>query len=155
MTTKSFLSSHPQFNQQRSHMSLKRTSLGVVVTVAVSAGLLSPIASNAASSRSVTIKLNGPPKGTKISGTYTSNKLGKGKIKGTLNIPLTKLTFTTKGGTFKTTTFKCSSEKVTPPTYRGCWKVTKGTGKFRGMKGSGKLSGNFNGRATYSGKVRY
>jgi hypothetical protein len=136
-------------------MTLRRIPIAIAAA-AIAAGLALAPAAGAASSHKVSLKLNGPPKGTKISGTWTEKTLGKGTLKGTLHIPVTILTFTAKGGTFTTTTdVPCKSEKVTLPTYKGCWKVTKGTGKFKGIKGGGKLSGNFDGHATYKGKLKY
>lgn len=137
-------------------MRQSRTRVLTALAVMTAAALLIPAAgSTAAKSRNVAIKMNTPPKGTTLKGTWSEKTLGRGTARGTLRVPLTKLTFKTRGGTFSTTTYDCPEQKVSPPTFRGCWRVTKGTGKFKGMKGGGKLSGNFNGRATYRGKVTY
>jgi hypothetical protein len=113
------------------------------------------LTAHASKTHRVAIKLFTPPQGTTLKGTWHDKTLGHGTAKGTLHVPLTKLTFSRKGGTFSTTTYNCAYQKVTPPTFSGCWKVTKGTGRFKGMKGGGKLEGNFDGHATYHGTVRY
>jgi hypothetical protein len=136
-------------------MTLRRIPIAIAAA-AVAAGLALAPAAGAASSHKVSLKLNGPAKGTTITGTWTEKSLGKGTLKGTLHIPVTVLTFTAKGGTFTTTTdIPCKSEAVTPPTFKGCWKVVKGTGKFKGISGGGSLFGNLDGHATYNGTLKY
>lgn len=136
-------------------MTLRRIPIAIA-TAAVAAGLVLAPAAGAASSHKVSLKLSGPAKGTVIVGKFTDKTLGSGTIKGTLHIPVTVLTFTAKGGTFTTTTdVPCKDQAVTPPTFKGCWKVLKGTGKFKGISGGGTLSGNLNGDATYNGSLKY
>jgi hypothetical protein len=135
-------------------MTLRRISIAIAVA-AVAAALAVPSLA-AAKTHKVKLVMFGPAKGTTITGTWKEKKLGKGTLKGTLHIPVTVLTFTTKGGTFTTTTdIPCKSEAVTPPTFKGCWKVIKGTGKFKGASGGGKLHGNLDGHAFYNGKLKY
>ncbi len=135
-------------------MNKSRIALTALLSSVLALGLMAPIAS-AKKTYKVAIKMNTPPKGTTLKGTWHEKTLGKGTAKGTLHVPLTKLTFTTKGGTFSTTSYDCSYQVVSPPTFKGCWKITKGTGKFKGITGGGKLEGNFDGHATYHGKVRF
>ena len=136
-------------------MTLRRISIAIA-TAAIAAGLALAPAAGAASSHKVSLVLNGPAKGTTIVGTVSDKTLGKGKIKGTLHIPVTILTFTVKGGTFTTTTdIPCKDEAVTPPTFKGCWKVIKGTGKFKHASGGGTLFGNLDGHATYNGSMKF
>lgn len=127
-----------------------------IAAAAVTAGLALAPAANAASHK-VSIKLDGPAKGTVISGTWTEKTLGSGTLKGTLHIPVAVITFKVKGGTFTTTSDVkgCRDTAVTPPTFKGCWRVIRGTGKFKKARGGGKLSGNLDGRATYNGRLRY
>lgn len=133
-------------------MTLRR----IPIAIALAAILAVPSAA-AAKTQKVSLKLNGPAKGTVITGTWSEAKLGKGKLKGTLHIPVAVLTFTVKGGTFTTTSGVkgCKDTAVTPPTFKGCWKVIRGTGKYKNASGGGKLFGNLDGHATYNGTLKY
>ncbi len=137
-------------------MSMKRISLVVALATAVSgAAVVAPVAF-ARSSQNVSITLLTKQHGTNLSGSWHAQGLGSGSVKGTLVIPLTKLTLTRGGyGSFSTTTFHCSNEHFTPPTFTGCWKVVHATGKFKGMTGGGKFAGNISGHTTYNGTVKY
>lgn len=142
-------------------MSLKRVSLALALAVGISGCIVAPMAFAAKnSSYKVSIKSlskqHSTSSGTTLSGTWSDAKLGKGTLTGTLKIPLTKLTYARKGyGTFSTTTYHCAKEKFSPPTFAGCWKVTKATGTFAGMTGGGTFTGNIDGHSVYVGAVKY
>ena len=138
-------------------MSMKRISVAALVATAASGCLTIPhlALAKSKSSHHVSIKLLTKQKGTVLTGTFSDKVLGHGTAKGTLHIPLTKLTYKVKGGSFSTTTPHCKTETYTPPTYTGCWKISKATGKFKGMTGSGTLSGNVDGHSIYKGTVKY
>jgi hypothetical protein len=137
-------------------MSLKRMSLVTALAFAIAACFSAAVVFGASKSHAVKIKIVTKQTGTKLKGTWSDAALGNGSVKGTLVVPLTKLTLTrTGGGTFSTTTYNCPQQKFTPPTFTGCWKVVKGTGKFKGMTGKGLLAGTLTGPSTYTGTVKY
>jgi hypothetical protein len=142
-------------------MSLKRMSLVTALALAIAACFSATVVFGAskphkAKSHKVKIKIVTTQTGTKLAGTWSDAALGKGTATGTLVVPLTKLTLTrTGGGSFSTTTYNCPQQKFTPPTFAGCWKVVKGTGKFKGMTGKGLLAGTLTGPSYYTGPVKY
>ena len=79
-------------------MARKRISTAIVIAATLGIGATAIPVAIAKTTKSVTIKLYGPAKDTKITGTWSSKVLGKGTLKGTLKTPVTHLTFTTKGG---------------------------------------------------------
>jgi hypothetical protein len=134
----------------------KRISI-VVVAAGLCAGLLVPQLAAAKATKTVTMVANGPAKGTRISGSWTSPQLGKGTLTGTLKIPVVTITWKASGGTFTTRAGNkgCTSATMDAPNYTGCFRVLSGTGKFKGIKGSGTLKGNLDGHVTYTGKLTY
>jgi hypothetical protein len=141
-------------------MSIKRMALSMTLVVAIAGCLSVPLAFAASKSYKVSIQSfsiqHSTATGTTLSGTWHAAKLGRGTLTGTLVIPLTKLTYKRNGyGTFSTTTYNCKQQSYTPPTFAGCWKVTRATGKFKGMTGRGTFTGNIKGNADYVGSVKY
>ena len=89
--------------------------------------------------------------GDKIRADYNGKPFGKCKMTGKLVIPNTQQTWKCKGGTVKLVAKGKVAAVVT-----GTWKITGGTGKFKGAKGSGKFSGKLSDNIfTYKGTVKY
>jgi hypothetical protein len=120
-------------------------------TVAISACALIAPQAGVASSKLV-VKSTGVQKGTAISGKIIGGTIGRGTYTGkvTNGGSGSRITWKVKGGTLKVTT----AAGIVGRAVKGTFKVTGGTGKFKGAKGSGKLNGNLNsGVFTFTGKL--
>ncbi len=78
--------------------------------------------------------------------------LGRGTVTTRTTPPNVDITFKLKGGTLSLR----GSLKPAGNSVSGTWKVVKGTGKYRGAKGGGRMTGKFsfpNGTLTFKGSV--
>jgi hypothetical protein len=131
----------------------KRLSAVAAASV-LTAGLLGGTTGVAvAKTQKVKIVTKGTYNGNSVQGKILSSPWGKGTYKGTLNPPDIVAKYKVKGGTF------VISAKGTIDGNRafGSWKISKGTGKFKGIKGGGKwVTPNLaKGTTTFTGKVTY
>jgi hypothetical protein len=95
----------------------------------------------------------GTTKGTAISGTLTGTPFGTCKMKGTLIIPKATETWKCKGGSFRLVAVSTTGANNN---VKGTWTLSKGTGKFKGIKGRGTFTGKLStGLYTYKGKASY
>jgi hypothetical protein len=134
-----------------------RTSKLLVVVAAAAVALTLPQVETAAgaSTRKVDMRMKGDPGAS--SPTFkarvtSSTPFGKGTLTGKFRPPLVYYVFKFKRGTFKAKfTGTLSGVKV-----KGPWKVTSGTGIYKGIKGGGRGSGDLStGRYHFTGSVRY
>jgi hypothetical protein len=124
------------------------------VALTMTAALIAAPASLAASAKVTLKSVPSAAKqvGTKLTGKYTGT-FGKCTMKGKLVIPKTVQTLTCKGGTFS---FTATSSTGTSNNVKGTWKITGGTGKYKGIKGGGSFSGTLSTNAyTYTGHASY
>src|SRR6476620_9197266 len=132
-------------------MNRKMLAVGVVAAFAGSALVGPSIASAKTYSANWKVTKANPQVGTKISATYSGKPIGTCKMKGTLVIPDTVQTIKCKGGSFKLTAHGKVGTIVV-----GTWKVKSGTGKFKGIKGSGTFKGPLaTSKFVYKGKLTY
>jgi hypothetical protein len=130
--------------------SFRRATLASA-TVAISACLLIAPQAGIANS-SLVVKSTGVQKGTAISGKIVGGTIGKGTYAGKVinGGSGSTLTWKVKGGSLKVTT----AAGIVGRAVKGTFRVTGGTGKFKGAKGSGKLNGDLNtGLFTFTGKL--
>ena len=135
---------------------MRVTKIRVLTLSAVVLGSLViavPLAS--AKSYKVSLKQIGHFNGTTITGTISGKPLGKGTLKGKVNFSTNASvqTWKLKGGTIKVS----GVVKLTTGTLGvGPWKVLKGTGKYKGVKGGGVTNGDVaTGKFTWKGKLVY
>ncbi|HVJ28186.1 MAG TPA: hypothetical protein VM493_11630 [Vicinamibacterales bacterium] len=132
----------------------------VLVLIAMSAfagsALVMPSLASAKTYK-LTCKLKGDNPGslTNIAGPITCPKpFGKGKQTGTLKIPIATGKWKFKGCSFKVVTDKNKTGKITGSTVTGAVsKVSKGTGKCKGIKGTVTSSGSLV-KSTFTAKVK-
>lgn len=122
---------------------------------ALTVGLVLPAASGATAARAsgkIELKCKTPLKGSKVSGTCTGS-FGNIKSQGTLTSGYTHATVSmiAKGGT-AVMTYTITSNATG---YTANWKWKSGTGKFKGITGSGSLTGDFKGNVIYVGTAKY
>src|SRR4051812_46076068 len=137
--------------QRMKFMNRKVLVVGAVAAFAGSA-LVGPSVASAKTYKAnwKVVKAN-PQVGTKISATYKGTPIGTCKMTGTLVIPNTKQTIKCKGGSFKLT----AKGKVGAIVV-GTWKVSSGTGKFKGVKGKGTFKGPLaTSKFVYKGTLNY
>jgi hypothetical protein len=100
----------------------------------------------------VNASFSGSQNGTALTAKIRDKSLGKCTMKGKLVIPKTQQTWTCKGGKIRITgtgTTGASNDA------KGTWKVTGGTGKFKGAKGGGTFAGKLStAKFKYRGKIR-
>jgi hypothetical protein len=95
----------------------------------------------------------GTAKGASFGGSFNGKPFGHCKMKGTLLIPQLRETWTCKGGTFNLTGI---SKSGAANDSFGTWKITKGTGKFKGITGKGTFKGKVStGAFRYVGTAKY
>jgi hypothetical protein len=100
----------------------------------------------------VNAKTVGKQVGVKLSAKITDPVLGKCTMTGKLVIPDTQQVWKCKGGTFKLTGHGTTGADNDA---KGTWKVTGGTGKFKGAKGSGTFAGKLStSKFTYKGSIK-
>jgi hypothetical protein len=107
-----------------------------------------------ASAKKVKITMKGVvnQKGTAVTGTIKGT-LGTCKSKGKLVLPLYTGTWKCKGGTIK---LRVPDSGIKGAKVGGTIQFTGGTGKFKKIKGKGKVTGPLaNGNRTYTGTITY
>jgi hypothetical protein len=129
-------------------------------TLVLAAGIVGAIAlalagPATAKTRPVTMVMQGDPGASSATFTakVTSSKpFGRGTLVGTFRPPWVYYTFTFKDGTFKAN-FKGTLDGVS---VSGPWRITSGTGKYKGIKGGGRGSGDLStGHYRFTGRVKY
>ncbi|HEY7620153.1 MAG TPA: hypothetical protein VH834_10290 [Solirubrobacteraceae bacterium] len=134
-------------------MSIKHHRRYAALAVAGVAALAIPATGLARSSHSVNMKLVGKLSGVTITGTAKGKPFGNCTNKAKLIIPNEVQVWTCKGGKV---TIKSHGTTGAANAAKGTWKVTKGTGKFKGITGHGTFSGlQSTGKFTYKGTVSY
>lgn len=133
----------------------RRTAGLLVVGALATTALVAPAVGQAKTVKiSMKTQAGGPPpNGNKITGTYKGKPFGTCKMKGTLVIPKSLQTWKCKGGTLSVdstgTTGAANDAK-------GSFKITKGTGKYKGIKGKGTWAGQIStGVFLYKGSAKY
>ncbi|WCB92103.1 hypothetical protein DSM104299_00788 [Baekduia alba] len=114
-----------------------------VVALALVAGLSTVPANAATRTQKVDIKghVNPTAKGsTKFTGTYSGMPWGKGKLTGTLVVPVVTMTFHIKS--CKCTATLRYAGKVSGTTFTATYQWIKGTGKYKRIRGKGKTTGS-------------
>jgi hypothetical protein len=126
----------------------------VVVVVAV------PVAAVAVASASSShkVKMDGYGKakttGNKVAGHTKGTPFGNCKENSVVVVPKLNFKFTCPKGTV-TGAFTITSP-LGDDVIKSTWKITKGTGKFKGAKGSGKMNGKLSTGAQHmTGTVKY
>jgi hypothetical protein len=90
---------------------------------------------------------------TKLTGTVKGAPLGTCKYTGTLTIPNTTQVWRCHGGKIYVSSHGTSGVSNNA---RGTWKVTKGTGRYKHIKGGGTLKGLLStGTYTYKGTLKF
>ena len=123
----------------RKRKALALAALGAAALAASSAGGLAQTAQAASKKVNMTLRC-GLASGSQsaMTGTYSGAPFGSGKISGTLTAPTANVTFKTSKGT---ATLYASGELTGRTTFAGTWRWTGGTGAYKGIRGSGKISG--------------
>lgn len=103
-----------------------------------------------------TYKMNarsvGKQVGVKLSAKITDPVLGRCTMTGKLVIPDTQQVWKCKGGTFRLTGHGTTGAS---DDAKGTWKVSGGTGKFKGAKGSGTFAGKLStAKFVYKGSIK-
>lgn len=133
----------------------KKALVGLVVIAALAAFAPVGTASAATHSVQVTYKFSKRTKGT-TKGTFSGSPFGKGTIvsKETANRGTYILTLSTKAGS---ATFVLIGGPAGGTKIVGVWHFTKGTGKYKGITGKGKMTGSQapGGSFTLKGSAKY
>jgi hypothetical protein len=135
---------------------ITRSTMLLCALCALCAGsVIGPSIASAKSSHKVTMKVTKACKqvGSKICATYGGSPFGTCKMTGTLVIPKTIQTWKCKGGTFRVT---ANGTTGAANDAKGTWKLSKGTGKYKGISGKGTFAGQLStGLFTYKGTAKY
>jgi hypothetical protein len=135
-------------------MNNKRVVGCLAAATAVSALVAVPGVSASGKSHKVSLKCVTPFKkgsSTQFAGTCKGTPWGTVRATGTLHIPHAVLTLHPKGGTATL----AYNGKANGAVITAKWKWTKGTGKFKHIKGGGTTKGDFQGNYTYKGTAKY
>ncbi|WCB93296.1 hypothetical protein DSM104299_02008 [Baekduia alba] len=129
---------------------MTRRIRSTIVLAAVGSLALAGVAE--AKTYKINAKTVGKQVGVKLSANITDPVLGKCTMTGKLVIPDTQQVWKCKGGTFRLighgTTGAANDAK-------GTWKVTGGTGKFKGASGKGTFAGKLStAKFTYKGSIK-
>jgi hypothetical protein len=134
-----------------------RRSLKLVVVAGVAAGaLVLPQVGSAApaahASKAITLTCKTPLKGQSVSGTCTGS-FGRIRSTGTLakDFKSASVTMHLKGGTARMKYNVVGGSA----TFSGNWRWTGGTGKYKKIRGSGTVRGDFKGNVRYTGTARW
>jgi len=112
---------------------------------------LSPHLRCQSASKKVTIEYKSALTSATLKGKFTSKPFGKGTLAGKANLPLFTITFKPKGGTFLLVLKGApSGEKI-----KATWTISKGTGKYKKIKGKGKGTGTTDGDFKLTGTASY
>jgi hypothetical protein len=96
---------------------------------------------------------HGTQSGVDLKSTYKGTPFGTCKMTGKLVIPNTQQTVKCKGGSFNLTGHGTTGAANDS---KGTWKITSGTGKYKGIKGSGTFSGQLStGIYRYVGTAKF
>jgi hypothetical protein len=96
---------------------------------------------------------HGTQTGVDLKSTYKGKPFGTCQMTGKLVIPNTQQTVKCKGGSFKLTGFGTTGAANDS---KGTWKIVSGTGKYKGIKGSGTFSGQLStGIYRYVGTAKF
>jgi hypothetical protein len=88
-----------------------------------------------------------------LTGTYRGGPFGRGKVSGTITAPTANVTFKTSKGT---ATLYASGKLTGRTTFAGSWHWTGGTGAYKGIRGSGRISGTVDCQPwTFKGTAAY
>jgi hypothetical protein len=135
--------------------SIRKTVYGGAVATLGACALMAPVAFGKTTHK-VTMKSHGAcssATATHVCGTFTGTPFGKCKMTGTLVIPKTIQTWKCKGGSFRVTGTGTSGASNDA---KGNWVLSKGTGKYKGIKGKGTFTGKISTSVfTYKGKASY
>jgi|1185.fasta_scaffold125282_1 hypothetical protein len=140
-------------------ISTRRTVGSCVGTALIGAALVVPqigAAKPAAAAKTYTLslKVKSTRSGaTAAKGTFSGKPLGRGTTTSKVAIPKETITLRpTAGGTITLVAIG----KVSGTSVKGGWKVTKGTGKYKGGSGKGTFTGNVrSGQFRYTGSLHY
>jgi hypothetical protein len=125
----------------------------VAVVAAVAALGITGAAEAKAKNHKVNFIGHGTQTGVDLKSTYKGKPFGTCKMTGKLVIPNTEQTVKCKGGSFSLTGHGTTGAANDS---KGTWKITSGTGKYKGIKGSGTFSGKLStGVYRYVGKAKY
>jgi hypothetical protein len=138
------------------HRNINNIHRLVALTVAAGLAAGAMIMPAAASAKSYKVRLvNKSTSGTspKLVGTVKGKPLGKCKYRGTLTIPDTTQVWRCKRGKIYVSTHGTSG---TSNDARATWKVTKGTGRYKGIRGRGKVKGKLSTSTfIYTGTLKF
>jgi hypothetical protein len=139
------------------HTVTRKTFTLAVATAFAGVALAAPLTGTAsAKSYKVSFLLKGKltDKPGEIKGKVTGKPLGKGTYAGKVDFPNATYVMKFKGGTITFT----EAGKLDGSIAKGKWKIKKGTGKFKGIKGGGTSAGDITKQADgfkYKGTVKY
>ena len=136
------------------------TKLGVVVAGVAMGAMLVPSVAPAAKKKTHKVKVlisstSSGPNNSVLTGPITGGTFGKGKQTGTSAPPKIDTVWHLKGGTI---TVKTADGHLQGADIVGTFKFTKGTGKYKGIKGKGTVKAPLatNPRKfVYKGKAKY
>ena len=115
-----------------------KAKIRVALCATVVVALTAPVTAQAKTVKiATTAKLTLATGSGAVGGTFSGKPFGKGKVKGKSVLPLFTLKFSGKGGGF-TMLFKGAPDN---DVIKGKFTLTKGTGKYKGIKGSGTGTG--------------
>jgi hypothetical protein len=130
----------------------------LLAVVVVAAPVVAATMASGSSKKTYTVKWHGvgnsKTTGNKVVGKMTGKPFGTCTQNGTVVVPQLKFVMHCKKGTVKgafTITSPLTSNNV-----KAKWKITGGTGKYKGAKGSGTMKGTVTpGTQNVKGKVKY